>query len=924
MNNLNGNPNPGQLTTSVALSQADGVDVSFFANCFHDSPVPSLILAPNSTVLFWNAAAERMFGWSAEEVLGRPLPIVPQARMDEHQWIRQHTLDGQSLWQHRLTRLTKGGTPIELILSTWPIRGADGRVIAIIGVYADVGTEAQRFRQSLAEKQLEEIERLYATAPIGLCFLDTELRFVRVNERLAQIDGLAANAHIGRRLADVAPEVAASLEGIYREVIKTGVPLTERELRASTPALPGVQRDWLVSAYPLKHPDGTVLGITVAVGDITERKRLNEALKCQETLLRLVIDAMPGVVVYVDREYRFRFANRTYREWFQCNPVGHELADVHGEATFEQLRDDLDRALAGEQMEFEKNIRYHDRQRDVHLHYLPDRGPDGVVHGVVALVQDVTKQKRVARAQRDTEERLRRVLEIAAEGIWIVDTAGKTSFVNDRMATILGYRKEEMLGRLYMDFMAPEDHHRARREFESCENLNPGPQEYRLRHKDGNIVWANITQTPMLDDNKTCTGVMVICTDVTERKRSEQRLRQAQKLESLGLLAGGVAHDFNNLLTSIMGNASLALETTDPGSRPRGMLQNVITASERAAQLTRQLLTYAGKDQGKLKPLDIAAAAGELVPLLSASIPKMVRLSLELEDGVPLVEADPGQLQQVMMNLVINAAESIPERTVGAVKVAVGRRSLQPEDYRDAVVPIERGNREYVSFTVSDNGRGMDATTQARIFDPFFSTKFHGRGLGLSAVLGIVKGHGGTLTVQTALEKGSIFTVLLPASQFAQQAETPVRAMPEKGRTGTGTILFVDDEPGLRTIAQSALEEHGYGVLLAENGQEAIAVLKKHPEVRAVVVDLAMPVMSGDTAVPIMRSLRPEIPMILSSGYSESGALERLGANVVEEFLEKPYRPGMLVAKVDEVLREYRPAPSSGGDRKEGVKQHVA
>jgi PAS domain S-box-containing protein len=492
--------------------------------------------------------------------------------------------------------------------------------------------------------------------------------------------------------------------------------------------------------------------------------------------------------------------------------VGQEIAEVLGEASFERVRECLDRALAGEQMECEDQIRYRDRERDVHLHWVPDRGPDGLVRGIVALVQDVTKQKRAEQAQPDSEERFQRVVEIAAEGIWIVDTTGKTSFVNDRMAAILGYSKEEMRGRIYLDFLDPEERDRARAACEAGKvgkNSNREPQEYCFRHKDGSVVWSDITATPMVD-NTGSAGVLALCTDVTERKKNEQRLRQAQKLESLGILAGGVAHDFNNLLTGIMGNASLVLDTMEAGSRYRVMLQNIITASERAAQLTRQLLTYAGKDQGKLKPLDVAAAATELVPLLSVSIPKMVQLSLELENGVPLVQADPGQLQQVMMNLVINAAESIPERTPGEVKVAVGRRSLQPDDYQDAVVPIETGNREYVSFRVTDNGRGMDAATQARIFDPFFSTKFHGRGLGLSAVLGIVKGHGGTLTVRTAPDKGSVFTVFLPASRAARRVETPTPSIREKAATGTGTILFVDDEPGLRSIAQWTLEERGY------------------------------------------------------------------------------------------------------------------
>jgi PAS domain S-box-containing protein len=888
------------------MSPAEVLDISLFADVFRDSAVPSVILSLDSTVLFWNVAAQRVFGWTAEEVLGRTLPLVPPRGMDEHRQIRQRTLDGEGFSQQRITRIAKDGTPIEVTLSTWPIRGATGPVTAFIGIYGDIDGEHLRRRQLLASKQLEEIERLYATAPVGLGFLDTDLRFVRVNERMAQIDGLSAEAHIGRRLADVVPEVAESIECIYREVVATEAPLQEREFRAATRALPGVQRDWQVSAYPLKQADGTVLGVTFAVSDITERKRLNDEVKRQEMLLRLVIDALPGLVVYVDREYRYRFANRAFGDWFQ-RPAwdfeGKDLVETLGEAGFQQLREAVDRALAGEQVEFESHLRYADHERDVRLTYVPDRGPDRVVRGMVALVQDVTEQKHAERALRDSEERFRRMVEIAAAGIWIVDVKGNTEFVNDRMAAVLGYTKEHMLGRLCFDFLDPEEHKRARRDFTMSKRRDLGPQEYRFRQKDGSIVWLDVTATVMLDDNGRLTGMLAMCTDVTERKKDEQRLRQTQKLESLGILAGGVAHDFNNLLTGIMGNVSLVLETLKPGSQDRAMLQDAITASEHAAQLTRQLLAYAGKDQGKLQTLDLAAAAKELVPLLTASIPKIVKLSLELEDGVPLVQADPAQLQQVMMNLVINAAESLPERTPGDVKIGVGRRRLQPEDYRDAVVPIEANDREYVSFSVTDNGCGMDPATQARIFDPFFSTKFHGRGLGLAAVLGIVKGHGGTLTLRTAPEKGSVFTVLLPASHDARRAEIPALSVPRRPATGIGTILFVDDEPALRTIAQRTLEWHGYGVLLAENGQQAIDVLAAHPEVRAVVLDLAMPVMSGDTAGPMMRSLRPDVPVILSSGYSEGDALERVGQGVVAGFLEKPYPSTGLVAKLEEVLR---------------------
>jgi PAS domain S-box-containing protein len=323
-------------------------------------------------------------------------------------------------------------------------------------------------------------------APIGLCFLDSDLRFVRVNERLAQIDGLTAEAHIGKRLADVVPEVAASLEGVYRELVATGVPLVEHELRAATPALPGVPRDWQVSAYPLQRPDGTALGVTVAVSDVTERKRLNDEVKRQEKLLRLVIDALPGAVLYIDRDYRYRFANRAYGEWLQRPPSdfeGHEIKEVLGEAAFECVRERVERALAGEQVEFEGRKPYLDRERDVHVNYVPDRGPDGVVRGTVVLAQDVTERKWAERALRDSEERFRRMVEIAAEGIWIVDTTEKTSFVNDRMAVILGYSKEEMLSLLCSDFLDSEERDRAWHEFAVCTAPDPGPEEYPFRHE---------------------------------------------------------------------------------------------------------------------------------------------------------------------------------------------------------------------------------------------------------------------------------------------------------------------------------------------------------------------------------------------------------------------------------------------------------
>jgi len=457
-----------------------------------------------------------------------------------------------------------------------------------------------------------------------------------------------------------------------------------------------------------------------------------------------------------------------------------------------------------------------------------------------------------------------------------------------------------MQGHSFIEYLEAEETDRARRGFEACKAGDRRPRDYRFRRRDGAVIWLDITSAPIRDDDGRLTGVLGMCTDVTERKQVEQQLRQTQKLESLGILAGGIAHDFNNLLAGIMGNASLAADSIGPLSPGRPMLEDVVSASQRAAQLTRQLLAYAGKDHGATESVDLAHFVRELMPLLSSSIPKMVNLTLDL-DAVPPVQGDPAQLQQVLMNLVINAAESIAPGHAGSVKIAVGRRRLTAEDRRGAVIPIESGTEEYVAITISDSGCGMDAGTQARIFDPFFTTKFDGRGLGLSAVLGIVRGHRGTLTLASEPGVGTSFAVLLPVSKAAPPAESPVAVRPA-ARTGAGTILVVDDEPAVRLLAQRVLERYGYQVLTAENGKVALDVVECHPEIRAVVLDLAMPVMSGDTAARLLRDSRPRLPLILSSGYSESEATDRFGEDLLSGFLQKPYTAQRLAEKIAEVL----------------------
>jgi len=383
-----------------------------------------------------------------------------------------------------------------------------------------------------------------------------------------------------------------------------------------------------------------------------------------------------------------------------------------------------------------------------------------------------------------------------------------------------------------------------------------------------------------------------------ERRSLEEQIQQSQRLESLGLLAGGVAHDFNNLLTGILGNASLALDVLDPPEPARGMLESVIQASERAADLTRQLLAYAGKGRFFVRPVDISTLVREIGELMRTSIPKKVRFLLDLADDLPPVEADATQIQQLVMNLVLNAGEAIGD---GAGTVHVVTR-LETRSLNGA---SSASSGRHVCIEVRDTGCGMDEATRAQIFDPFFSTKFTGRGLGLAAALGIARSHQGKIDVESSPGAGSTFRVWLPASEKAA-AEERIPAGTHRLHAdldGTGGILVIDDEPLVRAIAKSTLEHFGYSVFEAEDGARGVELFRQlQGDIALVLLDLTMPEMGGDEAFVLLRRTQSDIPVILSSGYDEAEATRRFAGKGVNGFLKKPYTAETLAERVKSIL----------------------
>jgi len=380
-----------------------------------------------------------------------------------------------------------------------------------------------------------------------------------------------------------------------------------------------------------------------------------------------------------------------------------------------------------------------------------------------------------------------------------------------------------------------------------------------------------------------------------ERLDLERRLLHAQKLESLGILAGGIAHDFNNLLQAMLGNLDLAIPELPEGAAVREPVEQAAHAAKRATDLTRQLLAYSGKGRFVVQPIDLSALVRENAHLLRASVPHTCAIELRLAGDLPAVEADVGQLQQVIMNLITNAADAIGSQA-GTITIATALREGGPAAHAGGRIADVEPAAAYVALEVADNGSGMEPSTVARLFDPFFTTKGVGRGLGMSALLGIVRGHRGNIFVDSTPGRGSTLRVLFPASR-ASPGHPVSPVVPGRPRTApeSATVLVVDDEELVRRACRTMLVRLGMRVLLAASGLEAVEVLRAHPAgVRFVVVDLSMPGMDGLATLDALLAVDPSLRVIISSGFDEQALLGRGATGRIAGFIQKPYTVGDL------------------------------
>ncbi|MBC8366644.1 PAS domain S-box protein [bacterium] len=547
------------------------------------------------------------------------------------------------------------------------------------------------------------------------------------------------------------------------------------------------------------------------------------------------------------------------------------------------------------------------------------------VHGTklrVTSLRDISQRKSAEKAHAEIEARFRRLAENAPDLIYRMSIPEKRyEYISPAVLEISGYPPEAFIEdpSLFFKSVDPRDMDYILKQSERLLAGDVPPTfEFRIKHaKTGETRWIHQRNVLVLDEDGKPEAIEGIATDMTEVKRAEaerlkleRQVQHAQKLESLGVLAGGIAHDFNNILLSILGNAELAGQNLMPGCSAQEPLKEICMSARRAAELANQMLAYSGRGQFVVESMDLNELVEDMGPLLFSSISKTAKLSFDLSRGAPKVEGDRTQLSQVLLNLITNASEALNEQG-GAIRVETGVIDCDSDTLRVAaesfnpLKPEVLPEGSYAYIEVSDEGCGMDRGTRERIFDPFYTTKFTGRGLGMSVVQGIVRGHKGGILIDSDPDAGSTFRVLLPESQVETQKVDRSRedSSIQEDWKGTGHVLLVDDEEAVRHIGGRMLERIGFKPLLAKDGLDAVEIIREcKDEIRTVLLDLTMPKQGGLVTFDQIHTLKPDLPIVICSGYSEEDSIASFEGKGLAGFMQKPYSLAQLKQQLHDLL----------------------
>ncbi|HVH10552.1 MAG TPA: PAS domain S-box protein [Gemmatimonadales bacterium] len=731
-------------------------------------------------------------------------------------------------------------------------------------------------------------------SPTGILLVDRTGRIVMANEQIERIVGYPRADLIGRALDDLLPERSRAVHRGHLVAFRADP--HPRQLGASR-ELCARHRDGHevpveIGLAPVTY-DGKEY-VLASVIDISERRRTEAQLRW----LSLAVDQGPTSVIMTDVAGNIVYVNPKFTE-----VTGYTLDEVRGKnprllqsgATPPDVYRDLwatitaGRPWHGEILNRTKaGAPYWDA-----MWVYPIRGPDGSVTHFLALKEDVTDRHTAEEALRASEVYHRTILENIGDAVFIVDATGHFLDANPRACDLTGYTRDELLARTVADTYPPEQRDVAAERVSLAASGSAVVVERPVVRKDGKVVVVEANAHPL------ASGRMVVTMrDVTKRRELEQQLRQSQKMEAVGRLAGGVAHDFNNVLTAIFGYADLLLEDLPDVSPQRQDIQEIRKAAERASGLTRQLLAFSRQQVLKPVVLSLHELVEDFEKMVQRLLGEDVKLLLHLAADAGNVRADPGQLQQVIMNLAVNARDAMP--TGGDLVIETANAELS-EQYAELHQPVVAG--PYVMLAVSDTGTGMTPEVKARLFEPFFTTKERGKGtgLGLSTVYGIVKQSGGYVWVYSELGRGTTFKIYLPRVDAPPDR---VASPPEAGTlTGTETVLIAEDDAALRPLVKGLLERLGYTVLEAENAAQALSLAEAHSgPIHILVADVVMPGESGRELARRLAESRSDTKVLYVSGYTGDAIVHHGMLEPGLNFLQKPFTPSAFARKVREVL----------------------
>jgi two-component system cell cycle sensor histidine kinase/response regulator CckA len=632
------------------------------------------------------------------------------------------------------------------------------------------------------------------------------------------------------------------------------------------------------------------------------------ALRESEENYRALVEDMPALVCRFLPNGTLTFVNNSYCRYFNKTRdelLGADFFQFIPAEEREEVRKQY-RSLTQESPAINYEHQVYTPDGDVHWQRWTDRAlfdEKDHLYQYQSIGFDITESKKVEQALRISEERFREMAELMPMTVFESDIIGNLTFANRKAFDNFGYSQEDFdRGVNSLDMLVPEDRQRA------AENIAKimggeeiGLNEYTALRKDGSKFPIMVHSTTIVRDGETL-GIKGCLIDITDRKKAEEerkrletQFHQAQKLETIGTLAGGMAHDFNNLMATILGNTSLLLydiDTTHPHYEP---LKNIERQIKRGAELTTQLLGYARKGKYYVEPVNL----NQIVEESSAAFcrtRKEITIQCELADDLFVVEADQGQIQQVLLNLFVNAADAMPQGGNLVLKTSnATHNDIKSKQYHPAA-------GDYLRLTVSDTGIGMEEKVRQRIFDPFFSTKATGKGtgLGLASVYGIIKNHGGYIDVQSQKGQGSQFSIFLPASD--KKVLKITEPAPEIMK-GSGTILIVDDEEMVLDVGVRVIKKLGYTVQKSNNGRNAVALYKKFQDkINLVVLDIVMPDMGGGEVYDRLKEINPKVKVLLSSGYSIDDQAREIMERGCDGFIQKPFSMKAMSDKLSEIL----------------------